>query len=586
MRIRSLKNIELEIKKLDYLYENLPSALLAVFILSTIMLFSLYDNVDTNNLMIWFTLNLILIMLRVKLLFSYNKIVIRPSLLSKYYKSFFLLSTLNAILWGSSAFFILPADIESKMIIIFLIAGLASGSAVSLSSKIEIFYIYIIFTILPFAYIFYIEHSQNSLAFSLSLLLYMLVLSTLAKKISKNINNNILFAFENKNLVIQLEEKIKEANMANKAKSEFLSTMSHEIRTPLNAIIGFVQILKKNETDTNKAKYLQTIDKSSKVLTNIINDILDITKIESGKFTLELSEFSPKEEFNSLFSLFEQNAIEKNIKLISSISPNLPLILKSDILRIKQIVSNLLSNAIKFTPKNKSIELIVNFDEENSSLYVEVKDQGIGVSKKNIDFITQAFTQADSSIARAYGGTGLGLSIVTNLLRLLHSKLKIKSELDKGSSFSFNLKVDVIQKALEEKIELTQDSDEISFASKKILVAEDNKTNQMLISLILDDLDINVTIANDGLEAQDMFKKEVFDLVLMDINMPNQNGIDSMLDIKEYEKSKESFTPIIALTANAVSGDKEMYLKKGFDDYVAKPIEIDELVKVLRTHFN
>jgi len=580
-----LKNIEIEIKKLDYLYENLPSALIAVFVLSNIIIYFLYNIVDTQNLIIWFSLNIFLLITRVILLSSYKENKITSSNFSKYYKSFFILSTLNAILWGSSVFFILSADVESKMMIVFLLAGLASGSAVSLSSRIEIFYVFILCTILPLVYIFFMEESKTSLAFSLSLVLYMILLTSLSKKISLNIHNNILFAFENKKLVVQLNEKIKEANSANKAKTEFLSVMSHEIRTPLNAIIGFVQILKKEETDTKKANYLTTIDKSSKILTNVINDILDIAKIESSKFTLELSEFSPKEEFNSLFLLFEQNAIEKDIKLINSISSDLPLSVKSDILRIKQIVSNLLSNAVKFTPNNKTVEFIVNFNKSNSSLYIEIKDQGIGISKENIEHITKAFTQADSSTAREYGGTGLGLSIVTNLLILLNSKLKIESKENLGSSFSFNLKIDVIKKAIEKKLEATDSFNNIKFKGKKVLVAEDNKTNQILISLILDDYEIDVTIANDGLEAQNIFKKEIFDLVLMDINMPNQNGIDSMLEIKEYEKDKKTFTPIIALTANAVSGDKEMYLEKGFDAYLAKPIDIQELTKVLDEYF-
>ncbi|MCD4668211.1 MAG: response regulator [Sulfurimonas sp.] len=467
------------------------------------------------------------------------------------------------------------------MIIILLLAGLISGSVISLASKIEIFQVYIILGMLPFSYIFYIIGTNASLVFSSSILLYIFILFILSKKISYSVNNNIILAYHNQSLINQLEKKVKEANIANKAKSDFLSIMSHEIRTPLNAIMGFVQVLLKGEDDLKKREYLTTINKSSKVLTNIINDILDITKIESGNFQLEEIEFSPKDEFNSQILLFEQNSIEKGVKLVNSISCELPNVIKSDILRIKQILSNILSNALKFTPTGKSVELIINFDEIKSSLYFEVKDEGIGISKENITNITKAFTQADSSTARNYGGTGLGLSIVTKLLNLFDSKLNIESELGVGSSFSFELKVITVDKNLED----TNTSIETNFKGKSILVAEDNMTNQMLIKLLLEDMDIDITIANDGIEAENIFKKSMFDMVLMDINMPNKNGIDAMLDIKEFSKTNNINIPIVALTANAVSGDKQKYIDKGFDDYLTKPIDNHELVKVFKKYF-
>jgi len=384
----------------------------------------------------------------------------------------------------------------------------------------------------------------------------------------------------NISLAYELEAKVEEANSANKAKSEFLSVMSHEIRTPLNAIMGFVQILKHSEEDEKKWKYLDTIDSSSKVLTNVINDILDISKMEARKLSLENEKFDTYKEFNTIYMLFKQNCIQKDIRLINSIAKDIPLCLKSDIMRIKQILSNLLSNAIKFTNENKSIELIINFDRETSLLYCEVKDEGIGISQENVKNIIQPFTQADSSTARKYGGTGLGLSIVTQLLALFGSELKIRSQLNKGSSFSFEILVKECENIIEEKIS----PEDISFDSKKVLVAEDNKTNQMLIEILLDDLNIQTTMAADGLIAETLYKQDSFDLILMDINMPNKNGTEAMQSIKELQKTDNKKTPIVALTANAVSGDKAKYIQQGFDDYLAKPIEHDALVTVLKKH--
>jgi CheY-like chemotaxis protein/anti-sigma regulatory factor (Ser/Thr protein kinase) len=286
--------------------------------------------------------------------------------------------------------------------------------------------------------------------------------------------------------------------------------------------------------------------------------------------------FNAKEEFELLYTLYNQNALEKGVHLINAISPDLPEFLEYDILRIKQIVSNLLSNAIKFTPIGKNVRLIIEFCKDTSSLFFEVIDEGIGISKENLEYITQPFTQADSSTAREYGGTGLGLSIVTKLLNLMDSKLIIKSELNKGSSFSFSIKV-----TQRTNIFPTQEHHSISFTNTKVLVAEDNKTNQMLINILLQDLGVHVFIVNNGVEAETIFQKEHFDLVLLDINMPLKNGVDTMLSIRKYQKEHALTTPIIALTANAVSGDKQKFLEIGFDDYLSKPIDVEQLAQTL-----
>jgi len=577
-----MKNFNLKVKQLDYLYDNLLNGIIGIFILTSIVLFTYYDLVLSLNLAIWFSLNMTIMLFRFLSLRSYKNVTITDKNYTKYYLIFFILSSLNAALWGSMAFYLIPSDFQYKTMLLIFVFGLVSSAAVSLSSRFEVFFTYLTLALSPFIYTL-IQNSHNSdKVLSFAVLLFTLILIIQSKKVSNHISENIQTAYLNQNLVLQLQDKVQEAKSASKAKSEFLSIMSHEIRTPLNAIMGFVQILKKSEKDTKKYKYLDTIDKSSKSLTNIINDILDISKIESGKFTLEMSKFSPKDEFTSLFNLFEQNAIENKINLINSISSELPYYLKSDILRIKQIVSNLLSNAIKFTGVGKNIELIVTFNQTTSSLYIEVKDEGIGISQENIQNVTKAFTQADSSTARKYGGTGLGLSIVTNLLQLFKTELRIQSILGEGSSFSFNLKV----KQIKGIPSIQQETQNINFNAKKILVAEDNKTNQMLINIILTEMNMKVTIVQNGKEAIETFKKEYFDLVLMDINMPIMNGSESMLEIKKYQKEHSRETPIIALTANAVSGDKQKYLNAGFDGYLSKPIETEKLIEVLNSNFS
>ena len=568
-----MKHFEIEIQKLNYIYDNLLSGLIAVPLLSAILFYSYYGIVDTKHLYIWFVSNLIVILFRAFLLSSYRKATITQNNFLFYYKTFFVLASLTAFLWGSGAFFIFPSQVEYQIIILLFVAGLISGVSVNISLYNSMFITYLLLSLVPYIYVFFMQSSDISLMLSTSLFLYMLILYIIGKKISLTIEKNFTLASK-------LEIKVEEANSANKAKSEFLSIMSHEIRTPLNAIMGFVQILKYSEKDEKKWKYLDTIDNSSKVLTNVINDILDITKIEAGKLILEEVEFNTQEEFHTIYTLFEQNCIEKDIRLINSISPNIPNYLKSDIMRIKQIVSNLLSNAIKFTEENKNIELIINYDDVTATLYIEVKDEGIGISEKNIEKITESFTQADSSTARKYGGTGLGLSIVTQLLALFKSELKIQSSVGKGSSFSF----EIIAESCESPTKDEVSKQKTLFDGKKILVAEDNKTNQMLIEILLEDLNIETTIAADGLIAEELYQQGDFDLVLMDINMPNKNGTEAMLEIKAVQQIDKKEVPIIALTANTVSGDREKYLNLGFDDYLSKPIENDMLLKVLNKY--
>ncbi|MEA3384355.1 MAG: ATP-binding protein, partial [Campylobacterota bacterium] len=327
---------------------------------------------------------------------------------------------------------------------------------------------------------------------------------------------------KNQELVIQQQTKIANSQRdkaieASKTKSEFLANMSHEIRTPLNAIIGFIELLKEDEQDAKKQKYLDIVHNSSNTLLEIINDILDFSKIESGKLSIEKIEFDIAKEYILIKRQFKARLVEKNIHLYTGYNV-LPKILVGDILRIKQVINNLMSNAIKFTPENKSIYLDLSYKEQR--LYVKVKDEGIGISKEYQKTIFEPFTQEDSSTTRKYGGTGLGLTISHTLIKLMNGEIKVKSILGVGSEFSFDIPLQVGENTItkEEK----QEEKELK---GKILLVEDNKANQMFMKVVLKKMKLEFEIASDGLEAVDMFKANKYDLVLMDENMPNMNGI-------------------------------------------------------------
>jgi signal transduction histidine kinase len=369
------------------------------------------------------------------------------------------------------------------------------------------------------------------------------------------------------------------AEQATQYKSQFLANMSHEIRTPLNAIIGFITLLSEKETDAVKLKYLDVIKNSSDSLLQLINDILDISKIESGKFEIEPQNFNPYKDLVSTAELFQAKAAEKDIVLKIKYNYSMPELLYGDVLRIRQVFSNLLSNAIKFTPEGSIVKCIIWY--KNGRLNIIVKDYGIGISEEEQKKIFQPFTQADGSIVRRYGGTGLGLTISMELSKLLGGELTLKSKEGEGSIFKLSLPMPLGKEEIELEDEI------VSRLQGHILVVEDYEANRMFVGIILENAGLTFEMANDGLEAIEKFKTGNYDLILMDENMPNLNGTEATKEILKIEKEKGlAHTPIISLTANALKGDRELFLAAGFDDYLSKPIDPQNLLKTMKRLLN
>ncbi len=395
---------------------------------------------------------------------------------------------------------------------------------------------------------------------------------------SNLISNQILKNSENLEVSNKNAQNMADkSKQASKAKSEFLANMSHEIRTPLNAILGFIDLLKEKEDDKEKLKYIHTIHSSSTTLLGIINDILDFSKIESGNLNIEKIDFNTHQELGTIADLFRAKASEKSVSLTFNIDKDIPPALKSDPLRIKQVVANLLSNAIKFTPRNGRIELLMKYVD--GYLHISVKDNGIGIAEDKQADIFKAFSQAESSTTRKYGGTGLGLAISAKLVSMLGGNLKLESQKDNGSRFYFEIPVQTGVYKKQAKIPV---SDNNAIKGKRILLVEDNKANQMFMSLILKKFGLIFDMANDGVEAVDAYKKDYYDLILMDENMPNLNGIEATKQILKYEQIQNMrHTPIVALTANALKGDRERFLEAGMDEYLTKPLDKDKLALIL-----
>ena len=401
---------------------------------------------------------------------------------------------------------------------------------------------------------------------------------------NNNINGSIgihLDITERKEQMIGLMLARKKAEELAYSKEIFLANMSHEIRTPMNAVIGMARLLEEMPMSAKQTAYIEAIKISSENLLVIINDILDFSKIDLGKLELEESNFNFFSFIRNIMIQFEVKAREKNLLFKNQIDSDISEFFVSDPGRLAQIISNLISNSIKFTHEG-GVELncvLIRESPESQVLRISVSDTGIGIEQENKELIFESFMQEHSSINRKYGGTGLGLSISRQLLKLFKSDMTVITEKGKGSAFSFEveLKKGFLNSAIASSEKIIDTS---VLKDKSVLLAEDNKTNQLLARVILEKFGIIVTIANNGYEAIELLLDNDYDIILMDLQMPLIDGLSATKIIRSKLRSN---IPVIALTANAILGDKEKCIAAGMDDYISKPFDRNELAqKMLR----
>jgi len=366
------------------------------------------------------------------------------------------------------------------------------------------------------------------------------------------------------------ESATKIAEDAVKSKQQFLSNMSHEIRTPMNAILGFTKVLLKSDLDPKQKEYLNAIKMSGDALTVLINDILDLAKVDAGKMTFEQTLFKPAASISAMIHLFETKIQEKNLKLTKKYDDKIPGVLIGDPVRLHQIILNLVSNAVKFTSEGEitiSAELL-DEDEVNATIEFSVSDTGIGIDEDRIEHIFENFQQATSETARLYGGTGLGLAISKQLVESQGGSITVKSIPEAGSVFSFVLPFRKTNAEVE--LEKVMNILTSKVHKAKVLVVEDIALNQLLMKTLLDDFGFEHDIADNGRIAIEKLQKKSYDIILMDLHMPEMNGFETT----EYIRRKmNSQVPIIALTADVTTADLTKCTAVGMNDYISKPLD-------------
>lgn len=490
---------------------------------------------------------------------------------------------ISGIVWGVLPIIIHwhPDTSQQAFVPIFLAAIVIAGIGV-FSSVLNLSRFYVLCICVPFILYCFLSGGDTAI-FGWSVVAFCCYLMILCRSTHRVTMSTLTLKHDKEILIRDLQNARKDAEAANQAKSDFLAKMSHELRTPLNGILGVSELVRDSVKDRETKAQIHTIHESAQVLLSLVNDILDISKIEAGKLTLQLEVFSLKEEIERLKMLLEPLANQHGVQIHFSLDPACYGRYKGDVHKIGQVLTNLIGNGIKFTPSGGHVFVDVTMGEDRR-IHFFVRDTGVGIPVEDMERIFKAFEQVEKHRPRYSAGTGLGLTICSYLLKLMGGRLSVETTLRKGSTFSFAL---MLEQATDQISSKDKSIADVSFnPGISVLVAEDNEVSQVLARKVLEHAGCIVVAVNNGAEALKAIEEDAFDIVLMDCQMPILNGYETTREIRRRERDQNSHLPVIALTAQAMEGDKELCVAAGMDGYVTKPftrqILIDEIRRVLK----
>ncbi|RMG45699.1 MAG: response regulator [Acidobacteria bacterium] len=489
----------------------------------------------------------------------------------------------SAVLWSSATFLYVSGRGFGEVSCLLLVAtgGLCAGGINTVAPSLPLSRLFVTILLAPLTALPLVRPSRESAALAAMVAIYLGFLWVQSGLTSRAYWSNLRARMLLEERARQLEQARAEAEQACRARGRFLANMSHEIRTPMNAVLGMTSLVLETDLTDEQREYLEIARDSGRALLTLINDILDFSKIEAGKLVLERIPFDPAGLARSTIRTFQIRNARPDLAIELSLDPDLPPRVMGDPGRLRQVLVNLLGNAVKFTPRGRVTLRVEREAGDPPRLRFEVRDTGIGFDESMRERIFDAFVQGDASTTRRYGGTGLGLAISAQLVAMMGGRLDARSRPGHGSSFFFSLPCEEPAVQADEPAARDLPHPEPARVPRRVLVAEDNRVNQMLVTRALSRRGHRVELAANGQEAVELFARNRYDIVLMDLQMPEMDGFAAAAAIRSLERGSGRHTPIVALTAHAMAGDEKRCLEAGMDAYLAKPFDIERLARLV-----